>query len=424
VDINFSDGTAYKFSGLWLRDACRDPTVVADLAGERVLDRIPFATGGRGKVGSAALSGGIMEVSWADEPGLTSRFDAGLLRQYADTAGKKLEGKSASAAYCDASEQWRWLRPYLGFPGDKAPDPDQVEPWKNENVSDQFKHWDFTEVTSSERANLAFLKDLMRHGVCIVDNVKPSPDMPNQTVLNFASSALGGMQKDPARDDPNWVIQAKEGAQSISYAQRTRLNNHTDQSVPAHGIPALILCVDYVQGQGKNTLVDSYAVSKALRERHPEAYRLLAKYGNNQERDFVRSRVDSVQAGTQGMLITTRAPILQLDDEGNHVRTQFNEVFRTPSTIPYDDFEPWYDAYLKFNDMLHGEEFEVNVAINQGQMLVLNNWRVLHGRAGAASSADRCIMGGTIVREAFVSRATTLMGASFPVPDTGVWLGI
>ena len=36
----------------------------------------------------------------------------------------------------------------------------------------------------------------------------------------------------------------KDSAHSVSYAQTVRLNNHTDQSVPAHGIPALLLVVN------------------------------------------------------------------------------------------------------------------------------------------------------------------------------------
>jgi len=286
-------------------------------------------------------------------------------------------------------------------------------------AGDQFQHRSFADVSSSDAGNLEFLQTLMRHGVVIVDDV-PTDLKDSSTVLNFANSALGGMQKDPARDEPNWVIQAKDGAQSISYAQPKRLNNHTDQSIPAHGIPALVLVVHYVQGTGYNTLVDSYAVSAALKERNPEAFRLLATYGNNQERDFVASRVDSVQKGTQGMLIPTKQPILQLDTDGAHVRTQFNEVFRTPSTIPYGDFDKWYEAYLLWNDMIHGPEFEVEVAINEGQILALNNWRVLHGRAGAKSSPDRIIMGGTVVREAFTSKAINLMGAYYPIADRAI----
>lgn len=159
-------------------------------------------------------------------------------------------------------------------------------------------------------------------------------------------------------------------------------------------------------------------MSERLRQEDPEGYKLLSTYGNNQERDFIKSRVDSVQKGTQTMLITTQQPLLQLDHNGNHFRTQYNEVFRTPSTIPYDKFEAWYNAYIRLVELFHDEEFEITVPINEGQILLLQNWRVLHGRAGRQSSPDRCIMGGTVVREAFYSRATTLMGGVYPHADT------
>ena len=233
---------------------------------------------------------------------------------------------------------------------------------------------------TSEEANLEMLQSLMKHGVIIMDNVTPAEDA--SVLLHFANQCLGGMQKDPARESPNWIIQKKESAKSVSYAQTVRLNNHTDQSVAAHGVPALLLVVNYVHGTGCNTLVDGYAVAEALRERDPAAFKLLSTYGNCQERDFIRSRVDSAQEGTQTMLITTKQPIIQTDPAGGIVRIQYNEVFRTPSTVPFEHFEEWYRAYTLFNEMIHGPEFEVQVPIGKGQMLILDNWRVLHGRAG------------------------------------------
>lgn len=47
-------------------------------------------------------------------------------------------------------------------------------------------------------------------------------------------------------------------------------------------------------------------------------------------------------------------------------------------------------------------------------MLILDNWRVLHGRAGGKSSPNRVIMGGTVVREGFHSKAVQLMGGFYP----------
>lgn len=246
----------------------------------------------------------------------------------------------------------------------------------------------------------------------IVDNMPLSND--SGVLLDFVNNYLGGMQKDPAREEPNWVIKKKAGAVSVSYAQERRLNNHTDQSVPAHGIPALLLVVNYIEGTGYNTLVDGYAVAQALRSRDPAAFDLLATYGNCQERDFVRSRVDSTQEGTQPMLLATNHPIIQTDGQGNLVRVQFNEVFRTPSTVPFEKFEEWHRAYLLWNEMIHGPEFEVEAPISQGQMLILDNWRVLHGRSGGKSSPNRVIMGGTVVREGFHSKAVQLMGGFYP----------
>jgi len=407
-----------------LRDACRNSEVVSSAAGERLLGTIPWVTRSQGVVKVVESNLEEVKIHWADENAVScSTFTSNWLRQYAPIVAKDLCNDSAKQvvakeSHLAAREKFKWLEPYYGYPGNKAPTPESVTLWKNHESTkgDHFQHRSYADVCGSEAKNLEMMQALMRHGVVIIDDV-PTDLKTNSTVLSFANNVLGGMQKDPARDEPNWVIQAKDAAQSVSYNQPQRLNNHSDQSIPAHGIPALLLVVHYVQGTGCNTLVDSYAVARAMKERNPEAYRLLSTYGNNQERDFVRSRVDSTQKGTQSMLIPTKQPILQLDAEGNHFRTQFNEVFRTPSTIPFEDFEKWYDAYLLWNDMIHGPEFEVEVPINEGQILILDNWRVLHGRAAKKSSPDRVIMGGTVVREAFLSRAISLLGAHCPTPD-------
>jgi alpha-ketoglutarate-dependent taurine dioxygenase len=337
---------------------------------------------------------------------------------YAPIVGQPIgdsEGQSIEKLKHPSYSEFKWLEPYSGFPGAQAPKKENLTLFKNKEISDQFEHRDYSKVMEDDSANLEMMQALLRHGVVILDQVPKIRD--SQIVRGFADKCLGGMQKDPAREEPNWVITRKDSALSVSYAQTLRLNNHTDQSIPAHGIPALCLCVHYVEGQGVNTLVDAYAVAEAIKERDPEAFSMLSTYGNSQERDFVRSRVDSMQKGTQGMLISTKQPILQLDDDGHVIRAQYNEVFRTPSTLPFDKFEAWYRAYSLWVELIHSPEFEVEVPICEGQLLVLDNWRVLHGRAGGKSSPNRTIMGGTVVREAFVSRAMQLLGANYPVLD-------
>jgi len=58
--------------------------------------------------------------------------------------------------------------------------------------------------------------------------------------------------------------------------------------------------------------------------------------------------------------------------------------------------------------MLHSPEFERVVEMQKGQAVLMQNWRVLHGRAGF-QSPDRTLVGGTITRENFYSKACQLI---------------
>ena len=59
--------------------------------------------------------------------------------------------------------------------------------------------------------------------------------------------------------------------------------------------------------------------------------------------------------------------------------------------------------------------------MHAGKMLIFHNWRTLHGRAGGKASKDRTLIGGTVTREAFYSRATELLEetAGYDVQVTG-----
>lgn len=66
--------------------------------------------------------------------------------------------------------------------------------------------------------------------------------------------------------------------------------------------------------------------------------------------------------------------------------------------------------------MLESAEYERELPMETGDFMIVNNWRVLHGRAGARDgtdkgiiSKDRCLVGGTVTRENAFSRARALL---------------
>jgi len=418
VEVHFDDGAAYRFHSLWLRDACRDEEHVVGGAGERYLTATPVGPSGvsaenvRAASAEVGADGGL-RVTWNDaslgphemaaDPPRVSRFRTDFLRMYAEVVGEKLAAgaRSSSAVHEDLA----FLTPYSGFPSARAPKAEEMRLWKAADFA--VPTFDYTEVLDpASDANLNCIESVLYHGGAMIEGCEE----PGEVALRrLADDAFGGLQKDPTRDIANWRIVRKEGATSVSYDYLKRLNQHTDSSIPPHGVPALCLLMHYEEGTGTNTFTDGFAVARQLEAEDPEGYRLLATYGYDAERDFVASRVDSPQEYNRGLIVSTLPKLLQLDDTGALQRIQYNEVFRTPLTLPFDVFPKWYKAFNRFVELVHSAEYERPVPMHKGKFFLMNNWRVLHGRAGGLASSDRVLVGGTITREAIYSQARRLL---------------
>jgi len=408
VKFKFTDGSEYKFHALWLRDACRDDTHVSAAAGERILKETAIVKGvGAGlEAQSVQVENGKVRIKWSDANSEDSAFDGDFLRTYAALVAKPVTvPESLKCENMTKDVDVKWLEPYSGYPGVKAPPVADMKLWTGSDGGD-FPRFSMPELAARTDVQLDLMKALVRHGCVIVEDM---PDTDDAEILkDFATTYVGALQKDPAREEANWKIAKKENAQSISYNADLRLNNHTDQSIPSHGAVGLLLAVHYIQGHGYNTLTDGIATGEALRQKNPEAFKLLTTYCLDAERDYIASRVDADQKHTDSLLISTKYPMLQTDDQGALWRVQYNEVFRTPSTIPFDAFPQWYAAYKEYADMLHSPEFQRTMEMKKGQLLLVQNWRVLHGRAGI-QSPSRTLVGGTITRENFYSKACSAL---------------
>ena len=66
---------------------------------------------------------------------------------------------------------------------------------------------------------------------------------------------------------------------ALRYDTSKQLNNHTDQSL--YGLPGILLGFHVAFGEGNNSLTDGFAVAYTMKERHPEHFKMLSKYGMN-----------------------------------------------------------------------------------------------------------------------------------------------
>jgi len=149
------------------------------------------------------------------------------------------------------------------------------------------------------------------------------------------------------------------------------LDPHTDNPYrdPVPGVQ-LLHCLRNETTGGLSTLVDGFAAAQALRTRDRAAFELLS-------RTPVRFRYQD--ASTE--LVASATPI-QLDASGNPVTIHFSPRLDFVPLAPPAELAEYYRARRAFDHLLRSPEFEIRFLLSAGELLMMDNRRLLHGRTG------------------------------------------
>ena len=141
----------------------------------------------------------------------------------------------------------------------------------------------------------------------------------------------------------------------------------------------LLHCLASSADGGENTLVDSFRVARDLPQ---DDLDMLA-------RTPIRFRY--IDAGTD---LEAETPVISLDARGAvqavHYNTRSAQAFR----LPNDAVGRYYEAYQRFGRMLEAPEYRIQFKLGAGDLFIVDNLRVMHGRTGyAASGGERHLQG-------------------------------
>jgi gamma-butyrobetaine dioxygenase len=165
-------------------------------------------------------------------------------------------------------------------------------------------------------------------------------------------------------------VRSTPDATDLAYTP-VALDPHTDNPyrAPVPGIQLLHCLVNETRG-GLSTLVDGFAVAQALRERAPEAFRILSSTP-------VRFRY--IDSGTE---LTASAPPIELDVTGEVKAIHFSPRLDFVPLFPRAQLEAYYRARRLFDHDLRAPRFEIRFLLNAGDLVMFDNCRLLHGRTG------------------------------------------
>ena len=156
----------------------------------------------------------------------------------------------------------------------------------------------------------------------------------------------------------------------------------------------LLHCLASSADGGENTLVDGFRVVQDL---PPEDLELLATHP-------IRFRYADADA-----VLEADTPVISLGPSGETQAVHYNTRSAQPFDLPDGLVGRYYGAYQRFGRMLEAPQYRIQFKLAPGDLFIVDNLRVLHGRtAYAATGGERHLQGCYADRDGLRSRLAVL----------------
>ncbi len=339
----------------WVRDHSEDATSLDPATAQRLVDT--FTIPADLAPTSAELAGPTVRVTWAggEPPSLVSAA------RLAEAAG-----------LVPNPERRLW----------SADAPLDDEPW-----------FDHDAVLAGDGALLGWLEAIEALGFGLVRGLPTTAEAAEAVArrIGYPRATIFG----PAM----WTLSSAVTDHEDSAYSTSFLEPHTDgtYTVDAPGLQ-LFACLQRQGTGGESILVDGFAAAERLRATDPDAFDVLC-------------RVDvPCHYLEPGVHLRATRPVLRTDGTGRLVQVSFNNYDRAPFLLPPPEMERWYDAYARLHTEVNDRRHWRTVGLEPGHVLVIDNWRILHGRM--AYTGTRVFEGCYHNREDADSRLRVLRASS------------
>lgn len=356
VTLMWTDGHVQQLHSLWLREQAPDPESRDPQSGQRLLD-----------AWSLPLDLKVEEATPLWEDGLELRFSDGHLTLYPLAALREARGSDSSLEGLLAPGQEAW----------KVADAPRAEA-------------DLAELEACPASLLAALEALHNTGFLLVRGLPVEMDG-----LERFACLLGPLR------ETNWgrIADVRALPQAFDLTMTARaLEPHADNPYrePVPGYVLLHCLVNSADG-GDSTITDGFAAALELRARDPEGFETL-----------IRTR-PTFRYQDEDTLLENEGPLVELDAGGRLKQVRLsNRTDRIPPLAP-EILERYYRARRAFTGIVNDPAFQLRFKLRPGEMLVMDNYRLLHGRtAYRPGSGERHMRQGYMDRDVVASRRKIL----------------
>ena len=252
--------------------------------------------------------------------------------------------------------------------------------WDKQSINKAELEIKFDELEKNE-GFINLLQTIKTYGFSIINNcpteMKTVEDIANK--IGYVRNSIFG---------DLWSFESNTEMADSAYTQE-ELRPHTDGTYN-HDAPGLqlLLCCEYEAEGGESIMVDGFKIAQILREKHGTSYNILSEID-----------IPGRYFG-DGVELIAKRPVFKFRNK-KLIQVSFNNYDRGDFRLPNNKINDFYNAIRAFDKLANAKEMQWRQILKPGQLLIFNNWRVLHGRS--EFSGKRKMSGCYINKEDFES---------------------
>ena len=223
------------------------------------------------------------------------------------------------------------------------------------------KNFNYFEGFSESKEMYDLLVSFYKYGFAIIKNVPTE----NNFIVKFANS-IGSVRRTNFGEYFN--VKSKPNPNDLAYTSLP-LAPHTDNPYrnPVPCIQILHCIINEVSG-GYSTLVDGYTVTEDLKKENLDFYKILSK---------IKVRFKFID---KDVVLEDWSELIKLDEQNNFKQVRFSPRLDYVPILEKEELDLYYKSRKKLSDLYNSEKYRIEFKLEEKDLLMMDNHRLLHGR--------------------------------------------
>ena len=331
------DNQKIEIHPIWLRERVNNKEFLDKRTEQRLFDPSLLENI---KIENAVIKDNVLEVSFSD--GVKSKYEVTKL----------------TSEFLDSENLSNTIKPVL---------------WNSK--FNEYPTYEFEDGFFKSKEMFDLLKSFYEYGFVIIKNLPKE----NNFIVKFANS-IGSIR--PTNFGKYFNVKSLPRPNDLAYTSLA-LSPHTDNPY-RKPVPCIQLlhCIENEVTGGLSTLVDGFKVANYLKDYNSSFFDILTK---------IKVKFKFID---KDVVLENDGQLIELDENKNLKQVRFSPRLDYVPILKKSQLDLYYKARKKVSELYNSKKFRIEFKLTPGDLLMMDNHRLLHGRTiYNASEGKRFLQG-------------------------------